>query len=352
MSDIRWLAIGLGILLVAAVWGFNRWQLHKLRRQFDPVEPVVPQQRVEPVLGDFRELAPDAAPSLSPTTDKPPRAPEPSLAPETIAALPAGAISQLTDSVCLILTDSAMSATDVDRLIRTVNEVDHPFLLEALVGGHWKSIGAGSPIPAAREWRVGVQLASRGGAARREDIEAVQHAVRQFAESISAVVQCEDPSISHERARELDSFCESVDVAVAVNVTGTLGATFSRERIAEIADNLNLSETLDGYCAIGRDGVMRFRVNMDTNDHVSYVKRLTFVLDVPTAEEGGHVWDDMVTCARRFATETGGELVDDAGKPLGAVGLATLKQSITNAQEQLAARGIPAGSVLARRLFT
>ena len=62
--------------------------------------------------------------------------------------------------------------------------------------------------------------------------------------------------------------------------------------------------------------------------------------------------DDMVHIARSMAEKLGGELVDDNRKPLTAQGLAAIRRQVEGVVRDMEAHGIPAGSALARRLFS
>ena len=60
----------------------------------------------------------------------------------------------------------------------------------------------------------------------------------------------------------------------------------------------------------------------------------------------------MVRVAEIFAATLGGQLVDDNRKPLTEGGLAMIRRSLEGIVHDMESHGIPAGSALARRLFT
>ena len=60
----------------------------------------------------------------------------------------------------------------------------------------------------------------------------------------------------------------------------------------------------------------------------------------------------MVQLGQAIATALGGQLVDDNRRPLSDAGLASIHRTVERVCEDMEAHGIPAGSALARRLFS
>jgi FtsZ-interacting cell division protein ZipA len=79
---------------------------------------------------------------------------------------------------------------------------------------------------------------------------------------------------------------------------------------------------------------------------------LTILLDVPHVAEGTKVFQHMMQLARSLADSLGGEVVDDARKPLTNTGAEAIRMQLAEITRRLAERGIPAGSRLAQRLFS
>jgi hypothetical protein len=84
----------------------------------------------------------------------------------------------------------------------------------------------------------------------------------------------------------------------------------------------------------------------------TYFTGITFALDVPHVADGPGVLADMVKLAEVFAASLGGQLVDDNRRPLTEHGLASIRRSLERVFHDMEAHGIPAGSALARRLFS
>jgi hypothetical protein len=208
-----------------------------------------------------------------------------------------------------------------------------------------------------RELRVGLQLASRKGAVAEEEIEAFNAAIADFAASVNAVSQREAPAAAAARARELDQFCADADIEVAVNVVGQLGVTFAVARVKQLALDNGLSETASGELVrFGPDGTPEFVLRRFEDPAAkavaSYYTGLTFALDVPHVADGPGALADMIQLAQRLAATLGGQLVDDKRRPLTEAGLASIRRSLERVFHDMEAHGIPAGSPLARRLFS
>ncbi len=83
----------------------------------------------------------------------------------------------------------------------------------------------------------------------------------------------------------------------------------------------------------------------------AWVQGLTFALDVPLVPRPHEALGELAATAEAFAKALGGELVDDARKPLSPAGIAAIRRSLEQVAARMDAQGIPAGGALARRLF-
>jgi FtsZ-interacting cell division protein ZipA len=79
---------------------------------------------------------------------------------------------------------------------------------------------------------------------------------------------------------------------------------------------------------------------------------LTFLLDVPTVAHGDRVFNQIVDLAKRFADVLKGAIVDDNRRPLSDGALEPIRRQIVQYQSSMAAQKLPAGSRLAKRLFS
>src|SRR4051812_39483135 len=269
---------------------------------------------------------------------------------------PMAEISSRIDTVAVILADDPVMEEQLEPLLNALQSHTTGTRVEGIVEEQWHPIET-SPRRSWRELRAALQLASRSGPVVEDEIERFNRAIAEFAASVGAVSQREAPGAAAARARDLDRFCAEADIEVAVNVIGQFGATFALPRVKAFALEKGLSETVDGKLVRhGRDGEAAFAIRRFGDDpaHVSntYTHGLTFALDLPHVADAPFVFAEMVQAAQAVATTLGGQLVDDNKRPLSDAGLATIKRTVEKVCDGMEAHGIPAGSPLARRLFS
>jgi len=361
MSDLQLLLLGLGAVVILGVVLYNLWQERRARRSAEKAfgeaigdalfaRNVEPGERREPTIGalpasdvvEAAEMVAHRAPAPAPAAEAPR---------EAVAE-----ISNRIDTVAVILADDPVMREQLDTLLDALQSHTTPVHVEGLVDEQWHPVD-GSPRTSWRELRVGLQLASRSGPLPQSELEQFNQAIAEFAASVNAVSQREAPAAAAARARELDGFCAEADIEVAVNVIGRSGVTFATSRVKALALAHGFSETASGelvhYAPDGPPDCVIRRFNEAAGKaNTAYYAGLTFALDLPQASDPARALDGMVKLAQAFAAELGGELVDDARRPLTEAGIAALRRSIEKIAGDMHAQGIPAGSPLARRLFT
>jgi ZipA-like protein with FtsZ-binding domain len=265
-------------------------------------------------------------------------------------------VSSRIDTVAVILADDPVMAEQLGPLERALHGHTTPVHIEGIVDEQWHPVES-SPRRSWRELRVGLQLASRKGALLEDEIEAFNRVIAEFAGDVNAVSQREAPATAAARARELDAFCADADIEVAVNVVGQSGVTFSIARVKQLALEQGLAENVSGELVrYGADGTPEFAIRRldDPSAKPSgiYFTGLTFAMDVPHVAEGPRVLAEMVALAEAFAATLGGQLVDDNRRVLSEAGIASIRRSLERVFHEMEEHGIPAGSALARRLFS
>ena len=192
------------------------------------------------------------------------------------------------------------------------------------------------------------------GAVPEEEIAACNDTVAGFAASINGVSQRESPALAAARARELDRFCAEADFEVAVNVRTGPASPFGVTRVKALALEHGYAERGDGsFERRLPDGLSSTTLRFADPDAggKAWVQGLTFALDVPLVPKPHEALAELAATAGEFAQVLGGELVDDARKPLGPAGIAAIRRSLEQVSARMDAQGIPAGGALARRLF-
>jgi hypothetical protein len=269
---------------------------------------------------------------------------------------PAAEISSRIDTVAVVLADDPIMEEQLEPLRDALVRHTTPVHLEGIVDEQWHPVES-SPKKSWRELRVGLQLASRKGPVSEEELERFNREIAQFAEGVNAVSQREAAATALARALELDRFCADADIEVALNVIGQFGATFALTRVKQLALDHGFSETGAGELArFGPDGAPEITIrrfgDAPGKANAPYTQGLTFALDVPQVADGPSVLAEMSRLAETFARSLGGQVVDDNRKPLTEAGIASIRRSLERVFHEMEANGIPAGSPLARRLFS
>jgi FtsZ-interacting cell division protein ZipA len=162
------------------------------------------------------------------------------------------------------------------------------------------------------------------------------------------------------RAGELDAFCADVDVMIGMNLVAPVGSNLTGTKIRGLAESQGMTLKGDGsFHFPAPDGSTLFALtNMEPRPFQSHslanqtTRGLTFLLDVPKVARDSRALDQMITVARRLAGSLEATLVDDNRAPLSDTGVAKIRQQLDQIYQRMDARGIPAGSPLARRLFS
>ncbi len=223
--------------------------------------------------------------------------------------------------------------------------------------GEWYPI---DPDARYRRIRVGLQLANRSGAVSDQDLESFSRAVQEVALALGARADAPDLAGARARAHALDRFCADVDVLIGLSVIGSESHTFPGTKIRALAESAGLVVGKDGrFHRFGNDGIEQFALaNLEPMPfHAETVKTLqtrgvTALFDVPRVPPSDAAFRRFLDFAHELEQSLGGVLVDDNRKPIGQAALEAIAQQLDRIHATMDEHGIPAGSPLARRLFT
>jgi hypothetical protein len=367
MSQLQIGLLAAGAVVIVLVVAYNLWAERRARRRAEQAFAgsagdalfEMPNARREPTMGELPSMpAGDLdEPALAGAAPMAPP-PGPAAIVEELQAPsgPQAEISSRIDTVAVVLADDPIMEEQLDPLRDALVRHTTPVHVEGIVDEQWHPVET-SPRKSWRELRVGLQLASRNGPVSEEELERFNQAIAEFAEQVHAVSQREAPATAAARARELDRFCADADIEVAINVIGQFGATFAMPRVKQLALDHGFSETGSGELVrFGPDGMpeitLRRFADAPGKANAPYAQGLTFALDVPHVADGPSVLAEMTRLAEAFARALGGQVVDDNRKPLTENGIASIRRSLERVFHEMEANGIPAGSPLARRLFS
>ncbi len=207
---------------------------------------------------------------------------------------------------------------------------------------------------------AGLQLVDRQGSIGEADFMRFTGGVQRVADAVMAL----PPGLplraeTLRNAAELDRFCADVDVQIGVNVVAR-ERQFEGAEVQRLAEQLGLGLAGDGsFHAVDDGGATLFTLsNLEPELFVEggmarlVTRGLTFVIDVPHVADGVTAFDRLMRTASDLAERLEGSVVDDNRTPFGADAAALIRAQVEQFQQRMAERGISAGGLLARRLFS
>jgi FtsZ-interacting cell division protein ZipA len=208
--------------------------------------------------------------------------------------------------------------------------------------------------------RIAVQLLSRKGIVDVAALTMITDAVRECAARFSASAHCPDVQTAVIAARDLDATCAEVDVAIGVNVIPPEGGTFAGTRIRTLAEGAGFKLEPEGVFHY-RDEARQTLFTLDNHEPAPFLPEqikhlstggITLLLDVPRVADGETALELMLRTAADLAEGLGGTLVDDNRVPLSERSVHAIRQQLKSIHSKMDARGLPAGSERALRLFS
>ena len=399
LSDLQLALLGAGIIAIAGVWSYNRWQERKARRAAQSIFQQVHDDallvgradgnvRREPVfaIDEAAESAvvaadetasppaggemPSAAPWVEPMTEEPapvavadtsaamePAAPPPSV----LAEFPPQYAESLVDCVLRLTTSAPVPAPAVWVLQESwATRVGKPVRwLVREAEGHWQPLVA-DEIGRFTEWVVALQLADRRGAVSAGELRHFLDGVQLVAEKIGAAVALPDAEQIVAHANALDTFCAGVDIQFKLHIVETAGGVFNGTKLRGIAEAAGMTLESDGrfHARDANGGELYTLANFGSEGFTADNLRslathgLTLSIDVPRVDDGVAAFNRMLLAGQRLARALDGVLVDAQRAPLAENMIAAIRAKIGELQQTMRDSGIMPGSALALRLFS
>jgi FtsZ-interacting cell division protein ZipA len=352
MSDLQLGLAILGLFVIAGVLAFNWWQERQFRARAQrglrpPEADVLMEAAAQPGQAASHNLHSRIEPQLDASSAVP--------APGAAADGPNPAL----DYIAEIRAGEVIPAGAIGELALALAQAGRPFVL----AGYDYHAKTWQPVAEGDQWftslRAGLQLVDRNGPAGIEQLQAFQQLVRQHAERMAAIADLPDIDAAVSRAAELDTFCSEVDVVVGINVIAHTGQMFHGTQVRALAEANGLKLQTDGvFVYPDEDGRALFTLdNQEARpfriEHIRHITTpgITFLLDVPRIRDGVRVFDRMVAMSRQFADSLDGLLADDNRQLLSDVGLDKIRVQLQGIYDAMQARGLPAGSPSALRMF-
>jgi hypothetical protein len=380
-----------GILFVAGVWIFNRWQERRVRRRMSaaarPADAPGDADRVEPTLAGAMPAAESTRAAARPPAELPD-------APFTIPM----------DDVTVAVTDTddfeaaeAQAAYEVPPAAvaaaspRAAGPQPDPDIESIVAFAPSQPVGAeqlgpglharlGKPlrwfgrVRSEAPWQLVTDdsqqryaelcacllLADRNGPVSQGQMGAFLRAAGEVASAIDARAHVPDAAAELQRAEALDKLCAELDVQIGLTLLKPEPGTVPGTKLRGVAEAAGFHLAPAGrFEHVQEDtGAVLYTLQNVRNDpftaeslRISAVNGVVFLLDVPRVADPARTFDQMKLCAKRMARSLGAELVDDNRRPLDDAALSKIRGQVQAAAEALEQVHIEPGSPRAAALF-
>jgi ZipA, C-terminal FtsZ-binding domain len=351
MSELQLGLLGIGVLVVIGVLIYNKLQEARLKRQ---TGEVFGSRQDDVLMG---RSSGDTVPERS---AGPVERIEPTMsAPPAEHGEASGLLDSRIDFIATLETDRALAGESISTAI-----VDS--LADPAKAVSWECYNRQTanwePLSATGEYdmlRVGLQLADRKGAATQQELTDFAAMAQTVAEVIGASSTLAEPVAALERAQQLDALCADVDVQIGLNLISR-GGPFPGTRIRALAQAHGLVLESDNRFHRRDDSGLELYTlcNMDaavfSADGMTELatKGLTLLFDVARVPGGIATFDRFVELTRALADALSAAIVDDNRHPLDDAALGKIRAQLLALYASMEDQGIPAGSLLALRLFS
>lgn len=350
MGSLQLALLVLGVLVVAAVVAHGAWQARRAGvRRAAPRSEAVPQRFEEPVLR-LEDFEPPPADAL-----------EPALAPAPARRHPGPRLDPLIDAIVALGVELRFTGESVvNHLPATRRAGSKPFFIEGLndATSEWEPPQAGQTY---REFQAGVQLANRTGALNEIEYSEFVQKVQAFADAIGATADFPDMLDVVARARELDQFASQHDAQLACRLVAR-GAAWSVAYIQQHAARHGfVSGAVPGRLVLpgsheGAPAMLTLQFDAQAafaeDPNRAAVRDVSLAFDVPQTSASEAPFQAWQASAQALALGMEAAVVDDAGQPLSPQAFDAIGRELEQLYATLEARGLPAGSAAARRLFS
>lgn len=357
MSQLQLGLLLLGGLVILGVLVYNHWTTRHLRprrsssRQAaaDPVEPALDEPLLTP------EAAVDDATETDPSLPLRPL-------PERVAPLVRpGIIDPMIDAVCPLALEGEVSGEAVLAALPPTRRVgSKPFAVEAQVAADapWEFPRAGQRYGALQ---AGVQLANRTGPLNEIEFSDFVLQVQRFADALGATPDFPDMMAEVAQARELDQFASAHDAQLVFVVRARRAAWSPGYLLQHAAQQGFVPGALPGRLVLpGHEPgaapvlVLQFetQVALAEDPEQTVLRHFQLLLDVPHVPQAEQPFARLRAVADALAARMDGVVTDDGGQVLSPAAWEQIARDLDGLYEALQQRELPAGSALARRLFS
>jgi hypothetical protein len=369
MSDLTVPLALLGVAVVLAVLVHGRWQASRLQPR-QPADVMRPRpSSTAPGELDGPPLAPLETLSV-PAADDPVLAERPGsriadgAEPRLEAAAPArdpGRLDAGIDAIATLSVDVLISGeAAVAHLPPTRRAGSKPFRIEGLNAdtGEFEAIRPGQRYS---EFQAGVQLANRLGPINEIEYSEFVQKVQDFCDSIGAMPDFPDMLEAVERARALDGFASDHDAQLAAHLrarSASWSVAYIQQHAARhgfvpgmVPGRLVLPAAEPGAPPVL---VLAFdpQAALAEAPQQAAVRDVVLSFDVPQTAREAEPFLAWQASAQALALGMDAAVVDDRGQPITPEGFRNIGEDLQQLYDALDERELPAGSLVARRLFS
>lgn len=372
MSELQLGLLIISAVIVAAVLLYNKIEQVRARRRTEAAfgvrhEDVLADAPASPVTDAAGRIEHTMEHTLGDAADIPQADTPSALRPEF--TLPASDMAANLSAASLDSRVDFIVALDLPRayaVARIAEQAEQSLELGLRTPVHWEGYDADQqrwvpvqPQHSYTQWRAGLQLANRAGAAAEEEAVAFLVGMQELAVALGGEIEAPDVAEAMRSAAALDRFCADHDIQIGLSVLGREGHTLPGTKIRALAEAQGCVLAKDGrYHKPGEQGEMLYALsNAEPMPfHGETLKSLStrgvvLTLDVPRAPGTPATFRGYIDFARQLAQALDGVLVDDERKAIGDGAIDQIAQQLNAIHQAMAARGIPAGGALALRLF-
>lgn len=360
MSDLTLSLIGAGALVLLVMVAHSAWQARSANpKRADPQPQRGPQ---EPLMGEVSD--PGAPVLLEPGMQGQEAAQQPSDTNDSHLGKPARYIQRidaLVDAIVPIsLESSLLGEVLLSHMPATRRAGSKPFLVEGFnpAKGEWEQPVAGSRYS---ELQAGLQLANRGGALNEIEFSEFVQKIEALAQSVGGMADFPDMLDVVARASELDAFASQHDAQLAVHLRARATAWSVGYVQQHAAKHGFVSVLLSGRMVLpcGEEGgppllTLQFdpQAALAEDPNQAALRMVTLNFDVPQSGVSHEPFKRWQELARALAQSMEAFIVDDNGQTLSPEGFEAIGTQLSWLYQALDQRGLPAGSMAARRLFS
>lgn len=347
MSEFQLSLLGIGVIVVVAVYVFGYWQQWRYRRNLNKAYTVQAASIKAPAA---REVV------SAPVADEKPAA--------HYIEEPVQACAQLDEKTDFIITMIPKFPVNAEVLAgfwqrrfdygKTVNTCG----CNANTG-MWERLIPESTVSYS-EIKIGLQLVDRKGPISDTRLSDFRSLLSELGRKIDAnmVLPLVDEALY--KAVDLDKFCADVDQMIGVNLLCGRDSTLFASEVAHAVKEMGMSLQADGtFHQFDAEGATLFTLSVSDGTPFQHhtldqmrVDSLTMLLDIPRVNQPAKRFDEMVKLSIALAINLRASLVDDKRVTLGQAALEQIRTQVESVEQRMLAGGVTPGSAQALRLFS